>query len=122
MSLRAALLTLFMLSASLSFGGQAPQEKSASSVLTIPVKALVSTTPPKDFIWIRAQIAYKTDDDTYTIQDKTEQITLFLPTDELMELELTSGMEVLVYGKVDISLVTPRKNEFYAEKIYKATE
>jgi uncharacterized protein YdeI (BOF family) len=116
MLFRAVLFFLFACTTTFVLEGVAPK-KATSSVLTIPIQALVSTTPPKEPIWIRAQIAYKTDDDTYLIQDKTGQITLFLPTDDLIALELTSGMEVLIYGKLDISPVTPKKNEFYAEKI-----
>jgi len=116
MTLQMALFVLFACTTVLHLEGVAPKKASAS-VFTIPVQRLVSTTPPREPIWVRAHIAYKTDDDTYLIEDKTGSITLFLPTDDLMALELSSGMEVLIYGKLDISPVTPKKNELYAEKI-----
>lgn len=56
--------------------------------------------------------------DTYLIQDSSGQITLFLPTDDLLSLALTPGMEILVYGNVDISNVGSAKNELDAEKIF----
>jgi hypothetical protein len=42
---------------------------------------------------------------------------LFLPTDDLMNIALAPGMEVLIFGTVDPSPVHPSKNELYAETI-----
>lgn len=92
-------------------------ERAAAAVPEVPVGALCSANPPPGRIWVRAQIVEQTDDDLFLIKDRTGQITLFLPTDNLMSLELRPEMEILIYGTVDISPVTPAKNEFYAERI-----
>ena len=94
-----------------------PPERATSAVAEVPVGALVSSYPPKGTIWVRATIAQQTGDDTYLIKDRSGQITLFLPTDNLMALDLRPGMEILIYGTLDVSPVRPDKNEFYAERI-----
>ena len=38
-----------------------------------------------------------------------------------MALDLYQGMEILVFGTLDISQVKPEKNELYAERIYLPT-
>jgi hypothetical protein len=94
-----------------------PLQRATTPVSEIPVGALVSSYPPKGTIWVRATIIEQTGDDTYLIKDKTGRITLFLPLDSLMELDLRPGMEILIFGTVDVSGVRPDKNEFYAERI-----
>jgi hypothetical protein len=37
-----------------------------------------------------------------------------------MALDLKEGMDILVYGTLDISPVRPEKNELYADRIYAA--
>lgn len=92
-------------------------EKALSPISEIPVGALTSTFPPQGAIWVRATIIEQTGEDTYLIKDRTGQITLFLPTDSLMSLDLHPGMDILIYGTVDVSPVRPDKNEFYAERV-----
>jgi uncharacterized protein YdeI (BOF family) len=100
-----------------SYSIAAAPERATTAVSEVPVAALRSSYPPKGTVWVRAKIVQQTDDDTYLIQDRTGQITLFLPTDKLLSLELHPGMEILIYGTVDISPVNPGKNEFYAERV-----
>ena len=100
-----------------SYSAAIVPERVATAVSEVPVVALLSSYPPKGTIWVKAKIIQQTDDDTYLIQDQTGQITLFLPTDKLLSLELHPGMEILIYGTVDVSPVNPGKNEFYAERI-----
>ncbi len=107
---------LVLLSASLHVGAAA-LDRATIAVPEVPVAALKSSFPPKEAIWVRVHIVQQTDDDTYLIQDRTGDITLFLPTERLVLLDLRPGMEVLVYGTVDVSPVNPEKNELYAEKI-----
>ena len=83
-----------------------------------PVGTLRSPTPPQGPIWVRAKLIKRTGEDTFILGDTTGQITLFLPTDALMALDLHEGMEVLVVGTLDISPVKPEKNELYADQIY----
>ena len=94
-----------------------PPPHAKEAVLEVPVAALSSSHPPQGFVWVRAKIMLQTEDDTYLIKDSTGQITLFLPDDNLLSIELIPGMEILVYGSVDVSPVKPEKNEFYAEQI-----
>ncbi len=94
-----------------------PPERATANVSEVPVAALSSSFPPRGAIWVRAKIIQQTDDDTYLIQDQTGRITLFLPLESLLSLGLHPGMEILIYGTVDVSPVTPEKNEFYAERI-----
>ena len=86
-------------------------------VPTVSVRALTSSSCPQRVVWVFVKIVEQTGDDTYIIEDRTGQITLFLPTDELMNLAMAPGMEVLISGRVDISPVHPSKNELYAETI-----
>jgi len=92
-------------------------ERATAAVPEVPVGALRSSSPPLGAIWIRAQIVEQIDDDIFLIKDRTGQITLFLPTENLMSLDLHPGMEILIYGTIDVSPVKPEKNEFYAERI-----
>jgi uncharacterized protein YdeI (BOF family) len=95
----------------------AAPERATTAVSEVPVGALRSSYPPKGAVWVRAKILEQTDDDTYLIADRTGQITLFLSTDNLLSLDLLPGMEILIYGTVDVSSVNREKNEFYAERI-----
>ena len=104
------------LGTSSSFALVTPQ-KAMAPVSEVPVGALCSNFPPKGSCWVKAKILEQTDDDTYLIKDRTGQITLFLPTDELLSYDLRPGMEILILGSVDVSCVKPEKNEFYAERI-----
>lgn len=92
-------------------------EKAKAPVTEIPVGALTSSNPPQGPIWVHATIVEQTDDDTFLIKDRSGQITLFLPTDSLMALDLKPGMDLLILGTVDVSPVRSDKNEFYAERI-----
>jgi uncharacterized protein YdeI (BOF family) len=94
-----------------------PPPRATAAVPAIPLSSLRSTSPQKEPVWIRVTIVEQTDDDTYLVQDVTGQITLFLSVDSLLSLELKPGMEILVYGTLDISPVSSSKNEFYAERI-----
>ncbi len=81
------------------------------------VGILCSSLCPKGNVWVQVRVKEALDTDTYTIEDSTGQILLFLPTDELEALPIKEGMYLLIYGKVDISPVRPEKNELYAEKV-----
>jgi len=96
--------------------------KATKTYPTIPIRTLVSSTPPQDCIWVRAQIVCRLDNDTFLIRDSSGEITLFLPVDSLLALTLNPECEIYIYGKVDLSLVNPQKNEFYAEKILLITQ
>lgn len=98
-------------------GTQVSPQKATTSVPEVPIQSLRSFSPPKEAIWVKGKILTQTSDDTFIIQDASGQIILFLPTDELLNLTLTPGMEVLVLGKIDISNVSSSKNELYAERI-----
>ena len=97
-----------------------PEQGSITPSPLAPVGILCSSIPPQGPIWVRAKLLKRTGEDTFILCDSTGQITLFLPTDALMALDLQEGMEVLVYGTLDISPVRPEKNELYADKIYAA--
>ena len=98
-----------------------PEQGSIKPSPLVPVGVLCSSIPPHGPLWVRASLLKRTGEDTFILQDSTGQITLFLPTDELMALDLYEGMEVLVFGTLDISSVKPEKNELYAEKIYRTS-
>jgi uncharacterized protein YdeI (BOF family) len=95
-----------------------PEQGSIAPSPLVPVGALCSTNPPRGQIWVRATLGQRTEDDTFVLRDSTGQATLFLSTDALMALDLYQGMEILVFGTIDVSPVTPEKNELYAEQIY----
>jgi uncharacterized protein YdeI (BOF family) len=94
-----------------------PPEQATAPVPEVPVGALRSSFPPKGAVWVRAIIVTQADNDLYLIKDRTGEIALFLPSDKLLSLDLHPGMEILVLGTVDVSPVTPEKNEFYAQRI-----
>jgi len=98
------------------FGDNLPP-KATKTYPIVPIRMLVSSTPPQDSIWVRAQIVCRLDDDTFLIRDSSGEITLFLPVDSLLVLTLNPECEIYIYGKVDLSLVNPKKNELYAERI-----
>jgi uncharacterized protein YdeI (BOF family) len=98
-----------------------PEQGSIKPSPLYPVGALCTSTPPHGPIWVRATLHQRTGEDTFILRDSTGQVTLFLPTDELMALDLYQGMEILVFGTLDISLVKPEKNELYADRIYLPT-
>ena len=110
-------ICIYSLIGTLLSAGDVPLERAPAPVSEVPVAALTSTYPPHGTIWVRATVSEQTGEDTFLIKDQTGQITLFLPTDSLMQLALYPGMEILIYGTVDVSPVRPDKNEFYAERI-----
>lgn len=95
-----------------------PEQGFAMPSPIIPVGILCSPIPPQGPIWVRAKLLKRTGEDTFVLADSTGQITLFLPTDALMALDLQEGMEVLIIGTLDVSPVKPEKNELYADRIY----
>jgi uncharacterized protein YdeI (BOF family) len=97
--------------------GSVQPERAASPVPEIPVAALTSSFPPQGPVWVHATILEQTGDDTFLIKDRTGQILLFLPTDNLLSLDLRPGIEIVIYGTVDVNPVRSEKNEFYAERI-----
>jgi uncharacterized protein YdeI (BOF family) len=92
-------------------------QKAKETVSVVPIKRLISISPPTGGVWIQGTIEEVIDADTFIIQDNTAKIILFLPDQSLTLIKLDPQMEVLAFGKVDISTVSPKKNEFYAEKI-----
>jgi uncharacterized protein YdeI (BOF family) len=94
-----------------------PPQKASEGVPEVPIESLRSFSPPKDTVWVRGTIVARTSDDTYLLEDHSGQITVFLQSEELMNLDLRPHMEILVFGHVDISNVNPSKNELYAERI-----
>lgn len=98
-----------------------PEQGSIKPSPLYPVGALCTSCPPHGAIWVRATLHQRTGEDTFILRDSSGQITLFLPTDEMMALDLYQGMEILVFGTLDISPVKPEKNELYAERIYLPT-
>ena len=110
-------LCLFFSLCTTLFATLIPPQRATTSVPEVPVAALRSTYPPHDQVWVRAKIIEQTDNDTFVIEDRTGKIVLFLPNDDLLSLSLHPGMEILIFGTVDVSPVVPEKNEFYAERI-----
>ena len=102
-------------------GTPLPKQGSLKPPSVISIGLLCSSLPPQGGVWVRATLLKRTGEDTFVIRDSTGQITLFLPTDTLIALDLTEGTEVLVYGTLDISPVKPEKNELYADQIYEAS-
>lgn len=115
--LRLSMCCAAMLCGSVLWSGSVTPDRATTQVPEVPIAALHSSFSPKGGIWVRAKIIQQTDEDTYIVQDRTGMITLFLPTENLLALHLTPGMDIVIYGTVDVSSVTPEKNEFYAERI-----
>ena len=113
---RIASLSCLLLCSSIIIAGCPPQ-RAPSSVPVVPIQSLRSFSAPKEAVWVKGTVIARTGDDTYLLQDHSGQITLFLQSNELMNLEITPQMEILVYGRVDISNVNSSKNELYAERI-----
>jgi uncharacterized protein YdeI (BOF family) len=95
-----------------------PEQGSIKPSPLISIGVLCSSIPPQGQFWVRATLLKRTGEDTFILRDYTGQITLFLPTDALMALDLHEGMDILVFGTLDISPVKPEKNELYADQIY----
>lgn len=99
-----------------------PEQGSIKPSPLFRVGALCSSSPPRGPLWVRGTLLERTGDDTFILRDSTGQVILFLPTDALMALDLSQGMEILVFGTLDVSPVKPEKNELYAEQIYLPTK
>jgi uncharacterized protein YdeI (BOF family) len=114
-------LGIYTLIAACTFFSFLPaQEENKSSEETVyisPIHSLTSANPPKSFVWVHGTVISAEDTDAFILKDATGEILLFLPKDELIALNITEGRELFVLGKVDISPVTPSKNELYAERI-----
>ena len=90
------------------------------TVSNTPIGLLISPRCPVADLWVEATIQEQTGEDTYLIYDETGSITLFLPSEELLQLRLCPQMRLLIYGTVDISPIDSHRNELYAQKIFLA--
>lgn len=83
-----------------------------------PINTLLSSTPPKEAVWIEGNVVAQEDGDVYLLADATGSIHIFLSVDELSQITLTPNEHIAVWGKVDKSPIGYSRNEFYVEKMY----
>ncbi len=83
----------------------------------LPISSIKSQSYDAKQVWVKGTLIEKHGNDEYYLQDDSDIVILFLPTDELIARNIPEGTKVQVLGTVDYSPVSRNRTELDANKI-----